>query len=485
MTSNYFEQQVRQDIAVRQFQEGWQQSHFVTDQELADFIRLNEQKRDIRYVQLPAVVIDPNMITDEQAQEFYQQQLNEFMVPERVKLAYLHLSAETLSARIAIDETVLRTYFAEHQETFITPEERKLRHILLADKIGDEAAQLAKAQTLLAELSQGADFAELAKTHSEDTGSAILGGDLGWMGREAFVKPFADSAFTLALGMVSEPIKTTFGYHLIQVEAVRGGASADFDAQREKIVAAYREQQVEALYYDDFERLADVVYENPDSLAAASELLGIPIKETDWLEVTSTFPAPLDHTKVQQAVFSDDVIQGNNSEVIERSPIDAIVLRVVVHEPATRKPFEEVREQVLARLVEQQTQEQTQQRGQESLQALRDGADLASIAGITAQKSLLGIGRKATDRVPAEINRAAFAIAGPILGERSYTGVMGQAGDYYLIAIDQVVDGNSQMLEAEALNKHQALLNDEQRTVAYQQLRAALRGLADVSIQVE
>ena len=479
MTSAYFEQQIRQDIAVRQFQEGWEESQIITEQQLADFIRLKEQTRDIRYAHMPTEVVDPATITEAQAQAYYQQQQTEFLVPERVKLAYLHLSADTLAARVEVEEAALQTYFEAHQNEFIVPEERKIRHILIGSKVGDEAAQLAQAEALLAEIRAGADFAELAAVHSEDPGS---GGSLGWMGREAFVKPFADSAFTLAEADVSEPIKTTFGYHLIQVEAIRGGDGADFASQRDKITAAYRQQQAEALYYDEYERLAEVVYENPDSLVAAAEMLDMPVQETDWLERGSALSAPFEQPKVQQAIYSEDVIQGNNSDVIERGPVDAVVLRVIAHEPATRKPFDLVQEQIVARLAEQQARAQTEQRGQAAVQQWRDGADLADIAGVAGEIQTVSIDREATD-LPLEIVQAAFAEVVHKKEKRSYTGTAAEKGGYYLIAVEQVTDGDIQTLAEEQVQTHRTTLNNQHRPM--EQLRAALRARAEVSIQAQ
>jgi foldase protein PrsA len=78
-------------------------------------------------------------------------------------------------------------------------------------------ADESKAKTVLARLKRGADFGELAKELSTDTGSGAKGGDLGWFGKGAMVAEFETAAFSMKIGEISEPIKSQFGYHIIQV----------------------------------------------------------------------------------------------------------------------------------------------------------------------------------------------------------------------------------------------------------------------------
>jgi parvulin-like peptidyl-prolyl isomerase len=90
-------------------------------------------------------------------------------------------------------------------------EEVWARHILVKDE--------ATAKTVEDRLAKGEDFANVAKEVSIDTGSAQLGGDLGWQTRDYFVKEFSDAVFSLKVGEISQPVKSQFGYHVIQVLA--------------------------------------------------------------------------------------------------------------------------------------------------------------------------------------------------------------------------------------------------------------------------
>jgi parvulin-like peptidyl-prolyl isomerase len=81
----------------------------------------------------------------------------------------------------------------------------------------DEAQALARIIEVQQKLGAGGDFAQLAEEYSDDTGSVAEGGDLGWFGRGRMVPEFEEAAFSLEPGQLSGPIKTTYGYHLVQV----------------------------------------------------------------------------------------------------------------------------------------------------------------------------------------------------------------------------------------------------------------------------
>lgn len=111
-------------------------------------------------------------------------------------------------------------------------------HILVADE--------AKAKELKAQIDGGADFAELAKANSSDTGSAVNGGDLGWFGTGMMVKPFEDAVVALKPGQVSDPIKTDFGWHIIKLNETRVAAKPTLDAVRQELTQALEQQVVGA-----------------------------------------------------------------------------------------------------------------------------------------------------------------------------------------------------------------------------------------------
>ncbi len=128
---------------------------------------------------------------------------------------------EALSADISVGGDEVRAAYESRQAEFATPEQACARHILLETE--------AEANELLAELQNGADFAELAAEHSTDPGSAAQGGDLGCFAREMMVAPFAEAAFGAEVDTVAGPVESEFGYHLIQVYERREADALPFE----------------------------------------------------------------------------------------------------------------------------------------------------------------------------------------------------------------------------------------------------------------
>ncbi len=166
------------------------------------------------------------------SQEAHKRKLDETTaVKQQIELQRENLLAgalfQDMSANVKVDEATERQYYEEHKSEY---ESVRVRHILIRMKgsalalragkqeLTDEEA-LAKAQDLRKKLLAGGDFAALAKTESDDTGSGTNGGDLGAIKRgQGLVAEFEQSAFSLPVGQVSEPVKTRYGYHLIKVE---------------------------------------------------------------------------------------------------------------------------------------------------------------------------------------------------------------------------------------------------------------------------
>lgn len=122
--------------------------------------------------------------------------------------------------KLSVDNKEIHTFYTENKDKFVTPEQVKARHILMTLKKDSPEEERSKARSTLEKLKKdlaaGADFAELAKNHSQGP-SAPNGGDLGYFARGQMVKPFEDVAFSAKQGEVSEIVETQFGYHLIQV----------------------------------------------------------------------------------------------------------------------------------------------------------------------------------------------------------------------------------------------------------------------------
>ena len=151
-----------------------------------------------------------------------------------------YVSARALEAvvRGAVTDATLQTAYDARFKDTAPQTEYNAAHILVADE--------AKAKELLAELEAGADFAELAKTNSTDTGSGAVGGDLGWFGLGMMVKPFEEAVVAAELGKVAGPVQSDFGFHLILVKETRVAAQPTLDDIRDELATEIEQQAIEA-----------------------------------------------------------------------------------------------------------------------------------------------------------------------------------------------------------------------------------------------
>lgn len=491
MSRAQFEQGVRRDMLLSQMREAVTATSFVTETERRLSQQLKGQKRQIQYLIIPASEFSQDVtVTEELTTEYYRTHEGDYLLPERVKLDYLLLDINTVAGTLVADEEQLRDYYEQHKKEFRAPEERRLRHILitLPADAGDEATQQAN-ETITGireRLSAGEAFDVLAKEFSQDPGSANDGGDLGWVEPGMMAPAFDQAAFALDKGSLSEPVKTSFGLHLIELLDVRSGGAGSFELLRDLVEKAYRQSEAERLYYDRAERLADLVYETPDSLVPAVDMLELQIMQSDWLAedgLPDAGNADLRSPKVAAAAFSEDVLnQGLNSEVIELSAERLLVVRVAEHQEQRLQSLDEVRSDVQAAVINDQSIKEAEKRGLDHLERLRAGASLLEIA---AERNWelsehLWAGRQDA-KVSREILNQAFQIARPKSGEPMIEGLPLRSGDYALLRLDAVKDGMASDI-ADASSGQADLMQRQQGRAELRGLVQALRSDTDISI---
>ncbi len=263
------------------------------------------------------------------------------MAPERVKVLYLELDLENIASTLEADEEAMLEYYDQHKSDYITEEQRSARHILIAvDATNDEAAESsarALADTALVRINGGEDFSAVAKELSQDPGTSDMGGDLGYFGKGEMDDAFDAAAFAMNEGAISEPVRTEFGFHIIQLTGIRPKQGKSFDEARDEVKVAHLKDQAERLFYEYAEKMNDQAYEDPDSLEPAAAVLNLEVSESGWF-TRDGGEGIASSLKVASAAFSDDVLSGgHNSEVIELGAEHMVVLRILEHEELLSK----------------------------------------------------------------------------------------------------------------------------------------------------
>lgn len=487
MTPGIFESRVRRDILSNQFESGYRHTAFVTKAETDNLLRLQKQKRTVGYLQVAiAPFIKAAEVSDEEVQDYYNNNQQRFMQPEQVKVDYLELNVSDLMETIDVKDEMLRARYESQKINYTTPEERKASHILIrvkkdAPKEKDEAAKKT-AEELLKRIRSGEDFAELAKKASNDPGSASKGGDLGFFGKGAMVPAFEDAAFKMKKGEVSDLVRSPFGYHIIKLTDIRGGEVQPFAKVKEKIRKEIQTERADQRFYDMADQLANLTYEHPESLQAASEELGLPIKTTGYFTRrggTGIASKP----KVTEAAFSDEVLKrNNNSETIELGRNHLLVLRINDHQPEHLRPLEEVRDSVVSSIKNDKAQEEAEKLSsslQEKVQSGESPESLATADWTTWHEP------KSVTRDDSSINETivsrAFTMPAPAEGAVSSDTASLRTGDQAVVVLYQVTDGNpAEATEDERKQASEQLLSAK-ANAASAAVMSGIRGRMDIT----
>ncbi|MFZ5967918.1 MAG: foldase protein PrsA [Bacillota bacterium] len=145
-----------------------------------------------------------------------------------------------LEPSITITEDEMKQYFDDNKETFAQQEQVKASHILVDS--------VEKAQEVKKKLTEGKDFAELAKEYSLDTGNKDQGGELGYITKGQMVPEFENAVFSMKVGEISDPVKTEFGYHIIKVEDIKQAKEANYEESKDKIKDILMGQKIPTVY---------------------------------------------------------------------------------------------------------------------------------------------------------------------------------------------------------------------------------------------
>ncbi len=301
-----------------------------------------------------------------------------------MKVDYIELSPDVLAARTqASPEDVKRVYEDDLKAgKWGRPEERRASHILVTVKPDakepEKKAALAKAQEIAAQVRKNPkSFAEVAKKESQDPGSAVQGGDLGFFARGAMVKPFEDAVYAAKKGDIVGPVQSDFGYHVILVTDVKPANVKSLAEATPEIEASLRKQEASRHMAESAEAFSNVVYEKPDSLQGAADTLKLPIRHSDWIRkgVPAT-PPYLSSPKMAAEIFSDNSIKAKrNTSAVEVAPNVLVAARVVDHKPAELQPLASVQAAIEKRLQREQALKLAATDGAAKLKDLQAGKD--------------------------------------------------------------------------------------------------------------
>jgi peptidyl-prolyl cis-trans isomerase D len=462
-----FDYDLRQRLVLQQIAAPIGETSILARSTTQSMITAMAEKRTVQEsTLLPAAFVAQVKIADEDVKKYYETNPAEFQEPEQVRAEYVVLSQDNLKAQTNVPEAEVKAWYEKNKDRYMQAEQRRASHILIAaDKTNAEARKKARAtaEQVLAQVKAApADFAKLAKQHSQDPGSAANGGDLGFFSRGMMVKPFEDTVFSLKEKEISPVIETDFGFHIIQLTGINPGKGRSFEQVRGEIESELKGQAAHKQYAEAAEAFSNMVYEQPDSLKPVAEKFKLTAQQSGWLVKGAPAPGPLGHPKLTAALFSDDAVRNKrNTETVEIAPSTVAAARIVEHKPAAQKPFDSVKASIRDRLVKKEASTLATQAGEAKLADLKAGKEAGATWGATQ-----AVGRTAPGTLGMEALKAVFHVPAGKLP--AYAGAKLPGGGYALYKVVSV-DASGKLEEnvAQAIRSEMAEVSAREEMSAY------------------
>ena len=490
-STGYFESKVRRSILSQQLYSGVADSSIVTEHSVNALLRLQKQKREIAYFEIPSARFIPDVeIAEGQITDFYSNNSAMYKTPEIVSVEYIELSATQLGNEVEITDSALRDAYEEQKDSMIAPEQRRASHILVeipyeASTEEREAAEI-KAKDVLSRLNGGESFEELAKLHSDDPGSAEAGGSLGLFSAGDMVAEFDAKVFSMSVGEISGLVSTEFGYHIIRLDEISESQVPSFEEAREELLAQLEYNEAERLYYDMADRIASLSFEYPDSLDVVAEELQLTVQTVHGVARTGG-PDFFANPKVTRSLFATDVLDERlNSEPIDIGDNHIVVVRVSEHIPAKIKPIEEVRDSIIHQLTEKESQLKAQQLGETVLAAIVSGGSLEEQAK-TYEIDLHtpGLLERGSAELNADIIQRAFELPRPEKDGIAAGSVALGNGGYAVVTVASVEEFDLSGVDEAQRQATRRQLAGVQGGVEYSAFSSSLKDAASVVSRLE
>lgn len=466
-----FEHDLSRDIASKQLRSAITTSAFLTENEKKMLAALQNQKREIGYFDISVNPYRKSIkINDNDIKAHYEKNNNLYLTTEKVQLEYLELNMDDVAASQEVTEDMIKQQYESSSENYMG---------------SDDAAARKKISTLRKQIQQGTDFASLAKKYSQDKGSAKQGGDLGYLTR-GVEENFDNVVFALKKGEVSKIIKSKQGFQIVQLDDIREGDPEErkvrhilIKSERKlkplaEVKAAIKKelqyQQAGKVFFDDADEMNNLSYESPDSLEPVAEALGLKLKTSAF--ITRRGGAGIfANSKILTAAFSQEVLkEGRNSELLELSDTQLVVLRIKEHKPASVQPLANVSANIKNALLHERASKKVQEVSADVLKRLQNNESIKSVQqrydAIKWNKTGW-INRKANkeSNLAPQIRQHAFAMPKPVGAKTSWDKISLTAGNQAVIALynvqvsDKAGDDSGRVVQVMGNSDYESMVN--------------------------
>ncbi len=454
-----FENNLRIQLEINQLRRAVIDTSFMTAGEFRRFVQLQMQERTGEYLEISnQQFIKDVAIQSENIESYYQENTDFFMTEEQIDVEYIAIDVDDIADSIVFNDEDLKEYYEDNIERFVSNEERRSRHILIAtDEQDSEASALDLVTSIKNRLSEGEAFEILAKEFSSDPGSAENGGDLGWAERGLFVPEFDETLFNLEINQISEPVKTQFGYHIIQLNELKIGIQQNFDEIENDLRFEYSRLLAEETLFDLASQMDDLSLQAFNELDSVASKLDLTIQTQDSVTRNSSTLLNQDPELIELLFNPVSIEQTENTPVFEINNT-ILVARVAEHRLPMTKEYSLVKDQIISFLEAEQAKKLAEDYANRILQ---DFSEFSSFEQLAEDNSLEvmefdSVLRSNTD-IPSALLEPIFQFSERDIENNRVIDVQ-DSENIYLIKLTQINPGQLENF------------SDEERTAGKQQM---------------
>ena len=473
----------KSELKTLQFYNNIVQSSFIPSQNIKLLKQLKYQTRNFKILSLSYndFINDKEVFSEDQKKDFFVKYKNIFAMPEKININYIIFEKDKLKDSIKIGDKDLLNFYNENKYKYVIPEKRNVSQIFLSNKKSSKDENKAKIVEISEKLTSNLNFSDLAEEYSNDELSKDKGGNIGWITSKDLSGELSNSIFSIAnIGDVSKILETEQGFYIFKLIDIKDSKIKKFDDIKNNLRKDYKNIQISRKYEVLYEDLANILFENPNSLDKVEQYLSV--------KKISTGLLTLPQIKSQHKIFSDPKVlavlsspsvsnDNLNSEPIEI--MDKIIMfRVSEKSKKEYKKYKEVENEILSLLKTEKSIENMKNSIKDIEEKVRKGKPLSEIEKMVNKKftSYNSIERD-DDSIPPSILDKVFSLT----LKNNVTSIESGTGNYELIFLDSIDSGETD-LSQKSINT--MFNNDQVNSLLYAVIQS-MRDKSNIKIYSE
>lgn len=380
LTPQDFEANQREDLLINKVEQFITRGAKVLESEMLSFFHHTRDRVNLAYVQIDPQDFKNQVNVDEEAvRDYFDKHRENYRLADKRNILYVRFVPRDYLAEVEVTDQEIEEFYQLHQDNYREPKKVHARHILfrISEKAKTAEIQeiLDRAKKVLNLARKGDNFAELARKYSEDS-TAAKGGDLGYFKSGDMVKPFADSAFSLKKGEISDLVRTRFGIHIIKVEDITEESVQPLAQVKETVRQSLKEERGREIALQRADSFIDLSRALDDLQKAAAEA-GLEVKESGLFAAEKPIPQLGRHPEINEIIFA---LRPREISPAFSIGDDQLVAQLVEIQDSRLEEFAEAQERVQEDWITEQSEVLARKQAQEWLETARQEGNLAEVA---------------------------------------------------------------------------------------------------------